>query len=410
MESFENEDRKREERRRKRKQKQREQQLKTKRTIIILLLLMVILLIVMICACNRSKDSNSPEDSTQNSTSTGQSLLSDGEQKASELSTVQTSVPNSTQLSTSAAAKPVADDDGQSTGQMEGSVYVWNKQAFELFYGDPDMAQPYAEFINTASQKLAQNGIKTFSVIVPNHVEFGLPERLKNTEEGVTTLSQAEYIAAAYGSMNPEFSVPINIYNKLAEHSTEYIYFNSDHHWTGLGAYYGYVAFAEQTGLSPLSLEECTEKSVDGFTGSLSNIAESELKEDSVHYWEFPYEVSNTIHSEDGSVYELDSCYSEVADSYGVFLEGDNPLEVIKSESPSANGKIAIVHESYGNAFVPYLTYNFSEVYSIDFRSWEGNLGEFCVENGINNVIFFNGVMSSATQLQIDSMQSIIGE
>ncbi len=407
MENFENENREREERRRRRKQKQREQQLKTRRTIIILLSLIVILLIVMVCACNRSqKNSHNAENSTQNSTSAENSSSTEN---SSELSTVQTPTQNSTQLPTSVVAKPLADDDGQSVGQMEGSVYVWNQQAFELFYGDPDLAQPYAEFINKASEKLASDGIKTFSIIVPNHVEFGLPERLKNTDEGVTTLSQAEYISAAYSSMNPEFAAPINVYDKLSEHNNEYIYFNTDHHWTGLGAYYAYTAFAEQTGLTPLSLEDCTEQSIDGFTGSLANIAESELKEDSVHYWQFPYAVSNTIHTEDGTTYELDSCYSEFSESYGVFLEGDNPLEVIKSESPSAtSGKVAIIHESYGNAFTPYLTYNFSEVYSIDFRSWEGNLGEFCKENGISNVIFLNGVMSSATQMQIDSMESIL--
>ncbi len=406
MENFD-ENKDREERRRQRKQKQKQQQLKTRRTIIIVLsVLIVILLIVMVCACNRSKKNNGgTENSTQSSTSAQNSSTPDSQQNVSEPSTVQKPAP----LPTATTTNPLADDDGQSVGQMEGSVYVWNQQAFELFYGDPDMAQPYAEFINKASEKLASDGIKTFSIIVPNHVEFGLPERLKNTDEGVTTLSQAEYISAAYGSMNPEFTAPINVYDKLSEHNNEYIYFNSDHHWTGLGAYYAYTAFAEQTGLTPLSLADCTEQSIDGFTGSLTNIAESQLKEDSVHYWQFPYAVSNTIHTTDGTTYELDSCYSEVAESYGVFLEGDNPLEVIKSESPAAtSGKVAIVHESYGNAFTPYLTYNFSEVYSIDFRSWEGNLGEFCKENGISNVIFLNGVMSSATQMQIDSMESII--
>ena len=84
-------------------------------------------------------------------------------------------------------------------------------------------------------------------------------------------------------------------------------------------------------------------------------------------------------------------------------------LEVIKSQSPSASKeKVAIIHESYGNAFVPYLTYNFSEVYSIDFRSWNGSLKTFCQQKGITNVIFLNGVMSSATQVQLDSIENIL--
>ena len=43
---------------------------------------------------------------------------------------------------------------------------------------------------------------------------------------------------------------PINAYNYLSEHCNEYIYFKSDHHWTGLGSYYAYSAFADTLGLT----------------------------------------------------------------------------------------------------------------------------------------------------------------
>ena len=42
----------------------------------------------------------------------------------------------------------------------------------------------------------------------------------------------------------------IDAYSKLAQHQGEYIYFRTDHHWTQLGAYYGYTAFAEKTGIA----------------------------------------------------------------------------------------------------------------------------------------------------------------
>ena len=402
-------ERRREEKRRQlreKRRKERERQMKIRRGIVIvLLLIIVVLIIVLISSCCRAcgKDDGT---SSQTSSQTAVENASDTQENSTEPSDDTAATQPSVQET---AVKPAIEDDGQSVGQMDGSVYVWKQKAFELFYGDADMAQPYAQFINSASQTLAERGITTFSMIVPNHTEFGLPERLKNTDVGISTESQLDYINAAYNSMNRNTVIPINPYNKLAEHCNEYIYFNSDHHWTGLGAYYAYAAFAEQNGLPVLSLADCTEKSVDGFSGTLGNIAESPLEEDSVHYWVFPYEVNNTITESDGSVFEMDSCYYEDSDNYGLFLCGDNPLEVITSQSPAANGqKIAIVHESYGNAFTPYLTYNFSEVYSIDFRSWEGNLGNFCTEHGISHVIFLNGVMSSATQIQIDSMESIV--
>ena len=41
------------------------------------------------------------------------------------------------------------------------------------------------------------------------------------------------------------------------------LYFNTDHHWTGLGAYYAYTAFAQQAGFEPLGLEELTKKTIE---------------------------------------------------------------------------------------------------------------------------------------------------
>ena len=71
--------------------------------------------------------------------------------------------------------------------------------------------------------------------------------------------------------------------------------------------------------------------------------------------------------------------------------------------------KIVVVKESYGNAFVPYFTNNYEEVYSIDFRSWDGKLKDFCKKNKIDNVLFANGVMSSATEDSLKAIKSTIG-
>ena len=314
-------------------------------------------------------------------------------------------------LSVSTFIKPNIEDDG-SDAIDAGSIYVWNKKAFELFFGGESQATRYAELMNKAGAELGE-GINVYSMVVPNHTEFGLPERLKDPEKGgAQTEDQAAYLKYAYEHMDNTV-IPVNPYNKLSEHCNEYIYFNSDHHWSGLGAYYSYTAFAETAGLPVLNLADCTENTIEGFTGTLMKMTSAEVETDTVHYWTFPYTVTDTIHDEWGGVNEYDSCYyafSEAGDNtYGVFLMGDNPLEVITSSSENTNGeKIAVIHESYGNAFVPYLTYNYDEVYSIDFRSWTGDLSDFCAENGITNVIFVNGVMSSATQVQLDSIEALL--
>ncbi len=297
--------------------------------------------------------------------------------------------------------------DDKSSGYSAYSIYVWNKQGFELFGSDEARATTYAETINGFADKL--NGITVYDMVIPNHTEMGLPQRLKDSDAPST--SQAENIKSIYSKLSDKVT-PVNAYNYLADHNDEYIYFGSDHHWSGLGAYYAYSAFAKTNDLPVLSLDDCTEQQIEGFTGTFSNTA-SGLDTDTVHYWEFPYEVTMDITDESGNLNTYTSPYYQYAEAgsltYGVFIMGDHPLTVLKSASENAEEgkKIAVIKESYGNAFVPYLTYNYEEVHVIDFRTFGDNLVSYCQQNGIDEVLFLNGVMSANTQIQLDSMSGL---
>ncbi len=305
--------------------------------------------------------------------------------------------------------------DDNSSGYNAGSIYVWNQAGFEVFGGDEERAKLYSDTVNGLADKVPDMNV--YSMIVPNHTEMGLPRRLwaKNGGEAYTN-SQADSIRSAYESMDKDKVTPINAYNYLSEHCNEYIYFNSDHHWTGLGSYYAYKAFADTLGLTALSLDDCEEKTIDGFTGSLTNNADG-LKSDTVHYWHLPYSVSMEITHEGGSTESYNSPYFDEEASgsltYGVFIWGDNPLTVMKSNSEKAESgrKIMVVKESYGNAFVPYLTQNFEEVHVADMRSFrqvsDSNLQTYCRQNGITDLLFINGVMSANNGDLLDSMEDL---
>lgn len=297
--------------------------------------------------------------------------------------------------------------DDNTAGYMGTNAYIWKGAAFELFGGDEFRAELYAESINSYQQKLS--GIKVYNMVVPNHTEMGLPQRLKNSD--APSDSQAENIKQIYSKLNSSVT-PINAYNKLAEHCNEYIYYNSDHHWTGLGAYYAYTAFAEATNQDVLDLSTCTENKVEGFTGSFANTNDG-LSTDTVSYWTFPYNVTMDITDSNGTVSNYDSPYYQYAEAgsntYSLFIMGDNPLTVLHSDSEKGTGKkIAVIKESYGNAFSPYLTNNYSEVHIIDFRYFGQNLADYCKQNGITEVLYLNGIMSANTQVQLDSMDGLL--
>ena len=366
-----------------------------------ILIFLIILISLMFRGCSKKEPVEISTD-----TKTQQQSGQESATEAAAQANAQTGDP----LSTSFFMTPVIDDDN-SAGTDFGTVYGWHGSAYELFGGSDDSAKTYADTVNSLASKLS--GINVYSMIVPNHTEYGLPQRLKDGSV-VQSNSQADNIKKAYESMSGV--TPVNAYNYLAEHNKEYTYFHSDHHWTGLGAYYAYKAFADTLKLTPLDLKQCTEKQIDGFTGTFSDIATG-LDPDSVHYWQFPYSVSMELHYASGSTENYDSPYFENAtagsNTYGVFIFGDNPLTILKSQSENVepNRKIAVVKESYGNAFVPYLTQNFSEVHIMDLRTFRANsdvdLATYCKNNGITDFLFLNGIMSANTQGQLDNITAM---
>ncbi len=357
---------------------------------ILILVLIITIISSMFKACTGSDKENDTTNATFPST------------QAATQPTTQS--PNAAQLN---FVTPNIKDDN-TDGYMGTNAYIWKGAAFELFGGDEFRAELYAECINNYKQKLG-NDIKVYNMVIPNHTEMGLPQRLKSSS--APSDSQAENIKQIYSKLNDSV-VAINAYNKLAEHCNDYIYFNSDHHWTALGAYYAYTAFAEVTNQNVLDLSSCTENQIAGFTGSFANTNDG-LSTDTVSYYTFPYNVTMDITDSSGVTSNYESPYYQYAEAgsntYGVFIVGDNPLTVLHSDSENGtNKKIAVVKESYGNAFAPFLTNNYSEVHIIDFRYFTQNLADYCRQNGITEVLYLNGIMSANTQVQLDSMDALL--
>ena len=109
-------------------------------------------------------------------------------------------------------------------------------------------------------------------------------------------------------------------------------------------------------------------------------------------------------------LYEMELYYEYIEDSgslYSTFICGDSSLFIEYNDDNKNGKKIAVVKESYGNAFAPYLTYNYEEVHVIDSRYFSGSLKDYMTENGINEVIFVNNTMSSNNPFMVDGIRAI---
>lgn len=290
-------------------------------------------------------------------------------------------------------APPIYDDG--TDGYLSGGVCIYNNKAFELFYGGEDSAAAYANVISSLADQLT--GIRVYNMVVPNHSEFGLPERIRDS---YGCSSQRENISAIYSGLSSSVTA-VDVYDALNLHNNEPIYYNTDTHWSSLGAYYAYAAFGEAAGVETASLEEFTKTSYPGFVGYLYDVTgEDCLTEnpDTIDVYDPAFSYTCEISYDGSEYYEAESMNAHDASAgYTMFFHGDNGCVRVKNSGLSTGRKLVMVKDSYGNALAPFLTASFDEVHVVDFRYFTSNLKDYMEENGITDLLFFNNAMTANT-------------
>ncbi len=108
-----------------------------------------------------------------------------------------------------------------------------------------------------ALQTLSQSGLPFYTALIPDAAAV-LDDLLPY---GAPVADQLDAIAQAYDALGGVGCV--DIAGALAAHpDPAQLFYNTDHHWTSLGAYVAYVAIMEEMGLSPLPLEDFAPETV----------------------------------------------------------------------------------------------------------------------------------------------------
>ena len=239
----------------------------------------------------------------------------------------------------------------------------------------------------------------TFTII-PNAYMI-LPEKLP---EGLIQVDQAAYTAPIYEAVGDKAQV-VDFTGALTAHKDEYIFYRTDHHWTTLGAYYAYAAYAESLGMEPVALDSLSEIEVPDFYGTyFSKAKKFDAVADTITY----YPIADAGVIIDGQ--EADGYYDlskfEVRDKYAAFLRGNNGYTVIKSgvrEAPEGQepSKILVVKDSYANSFVPFLLYNFDEVHVVDLRYSAVSMKELLSTENFDQVLLMYNFMNLVTDTNL---------
>ncbi len=171
----------------------------------------------------------------------------------------------------------------------------------------------------------------------------------------------------------------IDAAGELEKHKEEEIYYRTDHHWTSLGAYYGYEAWKSHThNLTPVRYDPLEMAVVsDTFLGTLHSKLNLPVKEDKIQY--FPQTLARKVkvtydyNVVRDSLYE--TSYLEGKNQYGFFLDDNHGF--VEIETGYENGReLFVLKDSYANCLIPLLTAHYEKIYVVDLRYYNGRLAQ----------------------------------
>lgn len=253
----------------------------------------------------------------------------------------------------------------------------------------------------------------TFS-LVPNPYAI-LEDEVPTGFPGADQQAYTQQIYRTLSEVDDQLEI-VDFSDALSQHKDEYIYYRTDHHWTTLGAYYAYVAYCEQKGLTPVSLEELKENKVEDFYGTFYSKAKRPSQPADTITWydvdvdEFAF-VANLqqdkqlaqlgeVVQEDGlELLRVDGMMDqrkfEVRDKYAAFMWGNSGYVKIKSShnlnhQEGKTSRLLLFKDSYANSMIPYLTYNYDEIIVVDLRYMAKSTKELMQEEFDDIFVMYN--------------------
>ena len=184
----------------------------------------------------------------------------------------------------------------------------------------------------------------------------------------------------------------------------EYFY-KTDAHWNHEGSLRGYTQLAELLGIREKTLRPTGDAVLvsHSFSGkkAASVAGEGVLIED---FYGYPYDfpaMAVTVDGQHAGDYGEQTAYlqgrADEPVSYGSYYGGDNG-ETVLSTGTTGRGNILVIGESFDNAVLKLLACHYDNLYSIDLRYYEHNMGKpfdltaYTREHGITKVLLIGNI------------------
>lgn len=279
-----------------------------------------------------------------------------------------------------------------------GNVLLVGDRAMDVPHMNRDVIKSFAVAINDIADMLGPD-VQTYFMPVPNDAEF-----YTGSEYHTGNFSQAAMFQLCKENLASNVTY-VDAYTVLSQHTDEYIYFRTDHHWTHLGAYYAYTALCQTMGYTPVNRDDFDTGKWENFLGSmytyLSGYSQSAVLKnnpDTVHYWKpsvdcTTYYYSDTSLSDGVLMGTICRVPEEESNKYLTFMGGDHPITIVTTATDGPC--IMLIKESYSNALISWLTNHFSKIVLVDPREYfnrnsEIDLKTFAESQGVDICLIVN--------------------
>jgi len=232
---------------------------------------------------------------------------------------------------------------------------------------------------------------RVFAIAAPNSLGtlLSYDDFFRLSGSSRTESQGADYLSEQCG----DGVIGVNVIDRLRLHNDEYVFFRTDHHWTALGAYYAYTAWAEAAGFDPVPLsrfDAVKHKTMLGwYYSSYGNLLMKANPDYVVAY--VPRSDLSVTYVDAGGRWSDDKIVYDV-DNYAAFLYGDHQLVTITNSDINDDSACVLVKDSYGNPFAVYLTQHYHTVYVVDYRHYKDMSGyltfsQFASQKGVDDFI-----------------------
>ncbi len=293
--------------------------------------------------------------------------------------------------------------DNAKLGSAKG-LMIYDGMGIQIFGGSNKYSKLFASVINDYRSTF-DSSINIYYMGIPAHGEYYMPDDYKKGN------SESKNIAFTASLLNPPIK-SIFIADYIKQHRDEYIFFNTDHHWTDLGSYYAYQKFCEVAALKATPIENYDIEYRGRFLGSLYQLTRDQrLKEkgDSliIHKIRNKYAMKVLDNPKNYTKGSAGQMYYKWNNSYGCYISGDLPFERFDSDVKN-NRRLVVIKNSFGNALIPHMVQNFETVFVVDYRYFEGSVYDLVMNQNITDILFPIPAFSSNTVSHIQRIKSIL--